>query len=152
MVAERGGVESVGYFPQFFGAGGGGVDAARVPTGQGGVRAVTDDQHGKRARGDSFFRRDFGRGKSGERLSAVDHHPGAGREECFAEQRVFLQAGVVVRGFAERCERSFGDYGFDARVGAGGLQRDAGAHGFAEGEEMEGFRLLRRNASRRQDR
>jgi len=46
------------------------------------------------------------------------------------------KSGIVVGGFAEIGEGRFGDDRFDARIGSGGLQGDAPAHGFPEGEDM----------------
>jgi len=59
-------------------------------------------------------------------------------EKSFAEPGIFSQAGVVIGRFTEIGEGGFGDDRLDARIGGRGLQRDARAHGFAEGENMQG--------------
>ena len=65
LEAQGGGVECAGDFPELFGAAGGGLDALRVAAGERFVFFVTDEQHGKRARGDCFFRGNFGDRKTG---------------------------------------------------------------------------------------
>src|SRR5580765_4934609 len=64
LEAQGGGVERAGNFPELLGAASGGVNAPRVAAGERFVLFITDEQHGKRARGDCFFWRNFGDGKT----------------------------------------------------------------------------------------
>ena len=135
--AVGGGVEGARHDPKLFGAVGGGVDHLRMAAGQGHVHFIANQEDGKRARGDGLYRRDFRGRKTGEFFGAIQQRPGAGSEESLAEPGEFSQTGVIVSPFAEIGERGFGDDSFDTRVSGCGLQRDAGAHGFAKGEDMK---------------
>lgn len=132
------GVEGTRNDPERFGAAGGRVDAFGVAAGEGVIGRIADEQDGKRASGYGSFGRDAVRGKTSQRLTAINENPGEWREKCFAKQRRLAQAGVVVARFHEIGERSFRDDGFDAGIGACGLQGDAGAHGFAKSKNVRG--------------
>lgn len=122
--------------PDFFRATRGGVNAFGVAAGKSAIVLVADEQDGERASGNGFFRGDFVSRKSCDFGAAVDERPRAGSEKGFAQPGISAEAGVVVGGFGKAGESSFGDNGFDARIRSGGLQRDARAHGFAEGEDV----------------
>lgn len=138
LVAESGGVERAGNDPHLFGTASGGVDALRVATGKSLVHFVADEKNRESARSDSFDGGNFRDGKSGEFLSAIEQRPTKWSEKRFTKPGILAKASIVVRSFAKAGEGSFGDDGFDARIGGGGLQSDARAHGFAESENMIG--------------
>ena len=137
LEAQGGGVEGARDDPELFGAARGGVDHFRMAAGKRLIHFIANEENGKRAGGDGFYRGNFRDRKTGEFFIAIQQRPGAGSEESLAEPGVFSQAGVIVRRFAEIGEGGFGNDGFDAGIGGRGLQRDAGAHGFAEGEDMK---------------
>jgi len=139
LVAEGSSVEGVGNDPEGFGADGGRVDFLGVAAGEGGVGGVADEQDREGALGDGAFGRDFRDGEAGEGLAAEKHDPGSRSEERFAEPGKFLKAGVIVGSFTKAGEGRFGDDGFDARVDAGGLQGNPGAHGFTKSENVRGM-------------
>lgn len=58
LVAESGRVESAGNFPELFGAAGGGVNPFGVAAGKRFISLVADEEHGKGALSNGFFRRD----------------------------------------------------------------------------------------------
>ena len=93
-----------------------------MAAGQCAVFPVANDEDGKSATGDGFFGRDFQGGKAGQSCATIDHKPRTWREERFAEPGILAQAGIVVSSFLQIGERGFGDYGFDARIDAGGLE------------------------------
>src|SRR6266446_4064067 len=119
LKAESRGVKRPGDDPELLGTAGGGVNALRVAAGERDIFFVTNEKDGEGPRGYGFFRRDFGGMESRERFAAIKKRPTEGREECFSEERRPAQPGVIVRGFAETCERSFGDDSFDAGIGSG---------------------------------
>ncbi len=136
LEAEGGGVEGAGDFPNLFGAARGGVDAFGVAARKRFVFFVADEKDREGARCDGLHRRNFSDGKAGEFFAAIEKRPAERSEKSFAKNRRSAQSGVIVGGFSQRGERGFRNDGFDARIGSGGLQRDAGAHGFAEGEDV----------------
>ncbi len=109
----------------------------RMAAGKRDIFFITNQENGKSAGGHGFYGRNFGDGKASEFFIAIEQRPSAGSEKSFAEPGILSQTGVVVGGFANAGEGSFGDDGFDARIGGRGLQGDSCAHGFTEGEEME---------------
>ena len=129
-------MESAGDDPELFGAASGGVNHFRMAAGKRDIFFIANEENGKSAGSDSFHRRDFRDGKTSELFVAIEQRPGAWSEKSFAEPGIFSQTGIVVGSFAEIGEGSFGDDGFDARISGGGLQDDARAHGFAEGENV----------------
>jgi len=124
------GVEGAGDDPELFGAAGGGVNHFRMAAGKRDILFITDEKNGKGASGNGFLRRDFRDGKAGKFFVAVEECPTERREKSLAEPGIFSQARIIVRGFAEIGERSFGNDGFDARIGGRGLQGDSSAHRF----------------------
>ena len=120
--------------PELPGAAGGGVNPLRVAAGECDIFFVTDEKDGEGARGHGFFRRHFGGMEPRERFVAIEKRPTERREESFSEPGIFSEPSLIVSCFAKACERRFGDDCFDARIGRGGLQRNARAHGFAQCE------------------
>ena len=120
-----------------FGAAGRGVNHFGVAAGKRLILLITNEKDRKRARGNGFDRGDFRDGKTGEFFSTIEQGPTEGRENRFTEPGIFSESGVVVGSFAKIGERGFGDDGFDAGIGRGGLQSDARAHGFAEHKDVE---------------
>src|SRR5260370_38865644 len=96
---------------------------------------VANEQDGKSAGGDGFYRRDLGHRKTRKFFVAIKQRPGAGSEKSLAEPGIFSQTGVVVSRFAEIGERRFGDDGFDAAISGRRLPHHAGAHGFSGSEK-----------------
>ena len=131
-----GGVESARDDPELFGAARSGVNHFGMAAGKRDVFFIANEEHGKWACCPSFHRRNFRDGKAGKFFSAIQQCPAKRRKQSLAEQRIFSEAGVIVRGFTHVGEGCFGDDGFDARIGGRGLQDDSRAHGFAEGEDM----------------
>src|SRR5258708_6947562 len=134
--AVSGGMESAGDDPELFGAASGGVNHFRMAAGKRDIFFIANEENGKSAGSDSFHRRDFRDGKTSEFFVAIEQRPGAGSEKSFAEPGIFPESGVIVGRFANAGEGSFGDDGFDARIGGRGLQDDSRAHGFAESENV----------------
>src|SRR5260370_1220172 len=129
-------MEGGGDDAELFGAASGGVNHFRMAGGKRDIFFIANEENGKSTRGDRFYRRDFRDGKASELFVAIEQRPGAGGEKSFAEPGIFPESGIVVGSFAEIGEGSFGDDGFDARIGGGGLQDDSCAHGLAEREGM----------------
>ena len=130
-------MEGAGDHPELFGAAGGGKDHFRMAAGKDYIFFIADEEYGKSTGGYGILWRNFRDGKARNFSVAIEQRPGAGSEKSFAEPGKFLQASVIVRSFAETGERSFGDDGFDARIGGRGLQNDSGAHGFPKSEDMK---------------
>ncbi len=139
LVAIGRGVKGVGDDPEGLWAASCVVDGLRMTAGQGGIGRIADQEHWEGAFRDGSNGRDLRGGETGEGLSAPEEQPGTGSEESFAEPGIFLQARVVVGSFAKAGEGGFGDDRLDAGVDSGGLQGDARAHGFAEGEDVGGM-------------
>src|SRR5882762_3283161 len=112
-------MKRAGDDPELFRTASGGVNHFRMTTGQGDIFLVADKEHGKRADGDRFLRRNFRNGKSREFFVAIEQRPRPGSEESFAEPRIFSQTGVIVGSFAQIGEGSFGNDGLNARVEIG---------------------------------
>src|SRR5262249_30427197 len=102
---------------------------------------VANDQNGERTGSDGLNGGNVRRWEACELSTAVNHQPSAGSEEGFAEPGILAKTRVVICRFLQIGEGSLRDQGFDTRIGAGGLQGDSRAHGFAESEEM--LRLFR---------
>src|SRR5229473_561624 len=65
------GVEGAGDDPELVGAAGGGVDHFRMAAGERFIFFVADEENGKRARGDGFYRRDFRDRETGQYFVAI---------------------------------------------------------------------------------
>src|SRR5437762_6683325 len=68
----------------------------RMPARKHHVRSIADQQQGKGAPADGFFRRNFACRKSRQVFAAKNQNPGTWRKKCLSEQRPPLQAGVVI--------------------------------------------------------
>ena len=137
LEADGGGVEGAGDFPELFGAASGGVDELGVAAGEGFVFFVADEEDRERCVRRRLFLGRLPR-RGGWLIFRRDQRSIQlkGRKSVLPRSGERRRPSVIERGFAQVGEGRFSDDSFDAGIDRGGLQRDARAHGFAEGEEM----------------
>ena len=100
------------------------------------ILSAANQQHRKRANLHRFFRRDFVGIEPSISANRIQGRNGRRTKNGFTQQWTKFEPGIVVSNFAKAGEGIFRGYRLNSRLDRSGLQRNRGAHRYAQRVQM----------------